>query len=67
MMRDDADIWRLAALLVRRYGNEASPEAERRRQAAKRAGDDEGRATWQEAATALLEFTRQPSSGDLVN
>ena len=67
MTRDDADIWRLAALLLGRYGIEAPAEAERRRQAAERAGDDEGHATWQAAATALLELTREPSSGDLVN
>jgi len=63
-MVDDADIWRAANLLVKRYGARAAQRADE----LSADGDDEGYAIWKRILEALGELTRtKPANSEAVN
>ena len=64
----DLDIWRVAALLVKRHGKDASIFAAQRIDELLAEGDLDGRAVWQRILEAVKELERaKPAEGERVN
>ena len=55
-MIDDRDMWRAAELLVKRYGDGAGAEAEKRADELHSRGDAEGAVTWRRIQEAVLDL-----------
>ena len=67
-MIDDLDIFRAAAVLIKRHGPDAAIEAARRADQYLAAGDPEGSAVWKRILAGVLELTRTtPAKGERVN
>jgi hypothetical protein len=69
MMTDhEHDLWRIAALLITKYGHTgAIALTERRAQDALDDGDPVEHAIWVEVADAIDELVRAPEAGEKVN
>jgi hypothetical protein len=64
----DLDIWRVAALLMKRHGNDAAIEAARRADELLEAADTDGYAIWRRILSAVAELMRTvPAEGERVN
>jgi hypothetical protein len=59
----DLDIWRAAALMVKRHGNAAGLEAARRADELLAQGDTEGQAVWLRIVRAIQELQRTEPEG----
>ena len=67
-MVDDPDIWRAAALLVKRHGKDAALIASQRVDDMFTSGDLEGRTVWYRILEAVEELARtKPVEGERVN
>ena len=68
-MIPDLDIWRAAALLVKRRGaDDAAVVAAQRGDEMRAKGDEEGYAIWKAILDAVLELRRgEPREGERVN
>jgi len=65
-MLTEKDIWRAAALMLKRYGSGAVAESEKRASELDAAGDPDGTATWRRIARAAEELARaEPADGVL--
>ncbi len=60
---EDADLWRVARLLVDRYGDEAPAEAMQRADRMQEIGDKEGRAVWLRIRQYVGELQRTRRKG----
>ena len=61
-------IWRVAHLMVKAYGEDASIQAGMRADELLAAGDIDGAATWRSILRAIEELQRaRPSDGEAVN
>ena len=64
----DVDIWRAAAILVKRYGKDAGLVASQRIDEQLAAGDLEGRSVWYLILKAVSELQRdKPPAGERLN
>ena len=64
----EIDIWRTAALLVKRHGADARIAAAQRSDERVAAGDIESYAVWKRMLAAVAELTRMtPAEGERVN
>ena len=64
----DLDIWRVAALLVKRHEKDAMVFASQRIDVLLAEGDLEGRSVWQRILEAVAELERtKPAEGERVN
>ena len=67
-MIDDMDIWRAAALLIKRHGDDAAMVAAQRADELLAASDFEGSAIWKRIIEAVEELSRtKPAKGERVN
>lgn len=66
-MISDREIWQCAALMVKRYGEDAMPEAAARADQLQEDGDMAGAATWHRILNAIerLQATK-PGDGEAV-
>ena len=60
-MVPNADIWRAAALLIRKHGNEAAATAARRAGEMRDQADWDGQRVWQRIRRAVVELQAYPS------
>jgi hypothetical protein len=63
----DRDIWRAAALMLKRYGSDAVAEAGKRIEEMEGAGDHAGAAIWRRISLAAEELARTEAPGGRVN
>ncbi len=64
----DLDIWRAAALLLKRHGADAAVQAAKRAEELAAGGDLEGYAVWKRIVAAVCELERtKPAAGERVN
>jgi hypothetical protein len=67
-MTEETDIWRAAALLVKRHGNDAAIVAAQRADELLAQGDTEGQRIWKRIGGAVLELQRtKPAPGERRN
>jgi hypothetical protein len=65
---DEIDIWRVADLLVKEYGNEAVLLASKRADAMLAQGDTDGFTAWLKVVKAIETLQRKgPGDGEAVN
>ncbi len=62
-MIPDADIWRAAALMLKRYGDEAHSQSARRADELAAERDHEGAAVWRLITEAVAELANTTPSG----
>ena len=67
-MISDRDIYRSAAVMIRRYGDDAALEAGTRGDSLLDTGDIEGYGTWLQIARAIAQLQKTtPTDGDMVH
>ena len=67
-MIEEAEIWRVANLLVKRYGTDAGLAAAERAEKLLAAGDVGGFAVWKRILGAATELSRiEPAEGEWLN
>ena len=67
-MISDRDIYRSAAVMIRRYGDDAALEAGRRGDSLLDTGDIEGYGTWLQIVRAIGQLQKtSPTDGDMVH
>ncbi len=67
-MIDDIDVWRAAALLIKRHGDDAPVVAAQRADELLAAGDLEGGVAWRQMLGGIRELTRTKlPDGERVN
>jgi hypothetical protein len=59
----EKDIWQAANLMIRRYGEDAAAEAERRADQLRREGELAGSLTWQRILTAIGKLQQMTPEG----
>lgn len=62
-MIPEIDIWRAAALMVKRYGEQALEESAVRADELTSAGDDDGAAAWRRIMAAVTQLDNKTPSG----
>ena len=62
-MIPEIDIWRAAALMLKRYGEQALEESAARADELMSAGDDDGAATWRRIMAAVTNLADKTPSG----
>ena len=62
-MIPDADIWRAAALMLKRYGDEAHSQSARRADELAAERDNEGAAVWRLITEAVAQLANTTPSG----
>ena len=67
MILADAEVWQLAALLVKKFGQNAVNEAQERAKQALDGDDVMGHGMWLTVAWAVRELIRPPRADDPVN
>jgi triphosphoribosyl-dephospho-CoA synthetase len=60
----ELDVWRAAALMLKRYGADAAVQAALRADELFEAGDEHGTATWRAIVRAIEELQRERPSED---
>ena len=67
-MIDDRDAWWAAVLLVKRYGDDAMPEAAARADQLTEVGDWEGANTWHQVLHAIERLqAKAPADGEMIH
>jgi hypothetical protein len=59
----EIDIWRAAALMLKRYGEQALEESALRADELMSAGDDDGAASWRRIMAAVTQLANKTPSG----